>query len=208
MKALAAVVAASLVVFGVACSGGSDASSAGPSGGDGATEPTATRAVISATTVADDTATATATRTPVPTATAVPTDTPEPPTATPEPPTATPEPPTPIPPPPPTETPVPLQPAPTQPPAPTGGAQSLFINAASLQFSPGALYAVAGGTVTITMSNQDTRVPHNIAVAGLGTSATCTGPCSASVSFATPSTGNYAFLCSVHPFMKGTLVVQ
>jgi plastocyanin len=51
-------------------------------------------------------------------------------------------------------------------------------------------------------------VPHNVSVPGIGTSPTCQGPCDVSLSFVAPGPGSYGFLCTVHPFMKGTLVVR
>jgi plastocyanin len=99
-----------------------------------------------------------------------------------------------------------LPPAPT--PVPSGGAQSLFLTAQGLKFAPTTLYAVAGGTVTITLSNQDNFVPHNFSFTGYGTSATCTGVCTTALTFRTPERGSHGFLCTIHPYMTGTLVVQ
>jgi plastocyanin len=58
------------------------------------------------------------------------------------------------------------------------------------------------------MTNADSRVPHNISIAGLGTSPTCAGTCTAALSFVAPAPGNYTFLCTVHPFMTGVLTVR
>jgi plastocyanin len=182
-------------MFGVAACG-SDANSPAP------TETVAAQAATS-TTAPEATATIAATAGPAPTETAAhaPTQTvtPEPPTLTPEPPTFTPDPPTPVP------------PAPTQPPPAQAGGPgpvSLFLTAVNLDFSPATLVAASGAGVTIVLSNQDNLVPHNVSVSGVGTSATCQGPCSAMLSFTAPAPGSYAFLCSVHPFMTGTLIVQ
>jgi plastocyanin len=84
----------------------------------------------------------------------------------------------------------------------------VFITAASLKFSPTTLYAVSGGTLTITLTNQDNLVPHNISVTGYGTADTCAGPCTSSLFITTPPRGSYGFLCTIHPYMTGTLVVQ
>src|SRR5690606_7793936 len=138
--------------------------------------------------------------------TAEPTATPEPPTPTPEPPTATPEPPTPVPPTPVPPTPVP--PTATSAPPAAGGPVTVSVAAVGLKFSPQTLVVPAGAVVTIVMNNQDNIVPHNISVTGLGTSATCQGPCTATLSFTAPALGSYGFVCTVHPFMTGTLVVQ
>jgi len=189
------LVAASLMALVVACGGDSETPAGTASAGNATAAPSATRAVENVTAVAEPTATAT--RTPAPTATSAATDTP---TATPEPPTATPVPPT--------ATALPLPPAPPPTQAPSGGAQSLFLTAKSLKFSPTTLYATAGGSVTIALNNQDNFVPHNVSVTGLGTSETCQGPCTATLYFLTPAPGSYGFLCTVHPYMTGTLVVQ
>ena len=203
MRLLAGLlVAASLMALVVACGGDSDTPAGTAAAGNTTAAPSATRAVENVTAVAEPTATAT--RTPAPTATSAATETPtvmpEPPTATPEPPTATPVPPT--------ATALPLPPAPPPTQAPSGGAQSLFLTAKSLKFSPTTLYATAGGSVTIALNNQDNFVPHNVSVTGLGTSETCQGPCTATLYFLTPAPGSYGFLCTVHPYMTGTLVVQ
>lgn len=58
------------------------------------------------------------------------------------------------------------------------------------------------------MNNLDNVVPHNISVTGLAATDTCAGPCTASVTFVAPGPGSYGFICSLHPYMAGTLVVQ
>jgi plastocyanin len=72
-------------------------------------------------------------------------------------------------------------------------------------FTPQALTVKAGTTVTWT--NKD-DIPHGIASANNGfarSEALDTGD-SSSFTFATP--GTYAYFCYVHPFMKGTIVVE
>jgi plastocyanin len=78
--------------------------------------------------------------------------------------------------------------------------------AKNIAFSPATVTVKAGASVTLTLQNQDSFVPHNINVLGVKT-ADCTGPCTASVSFTAPAPGNYTFQCSIHPTMTGTLVV-
>jgi plastocyanin len=80
------------------------------------------------------------------------------------------------------------------------------VTAQNLKFAPSTVYA-SSGTVTITLSNLDTLVPHDISVSGYGTSATCQGQCSVSLSIQA-SPGSYPFNCTVHPYMTGTLIVQ
>jgi plastocyanin len=70
------------------------------------------------------------------------------------------------------------------------------------------LTAGAGASTSIVLSNQDNRVPHNLSVKGVATSATCAGPCSVTLSFVAPAPGSYGFICTVHPFMTGTLTVR
>ena len=172
--------------------------------------------------------------TPQATSTPEPSATPEPPTATPVPPTpvpaaavpptSTPVPPPP-PPPPPTQPPAPPPPPPTQPPPPpppptqppppppptsppVTGPQTLYLTAQFLQFSPGTLFAASGSSVTLVLSNQDTIVPHDVSVSGIGTAPQCAGPCTTTMSFTAPGPGSYPFVCTIHPSMTGTLVVQ
>lgn len=208
MKSLAGLVlAATLAALSVACGGDSNAS---PTKGSPTAGPSATRTLVNLTSEATGTARTTPTletRTPAPEATATPTATPEPPTETPVPATNTPEPPTETPvPPTATAPPPPPPPPPTSPPA--TGPQSLSLTAANLKFSPATLFATSGATVTIMLNNQDTRVPHDVSVSGLGASATCSGPCTAPLTFTAPAPGSYGFVCTVHPYMTGTLVVQ
>ena len=200
MRLLAAILLAASVAVVSGCGGDSEQPPSTPASASPAA--TASRAAVSPTNEVSTIPTATPTRAPAatltPTLAATATATPEPPTETPVPPTAT------VPPPAPTS--LLLPPAPT--PAPSGGAQSLFLTAAGLEFSPTALYAVPGGTVTITLSNQDNFVPHNFSFTGYGASATCTGVCTTSLTFRTPAPGSHPFLCTIHPYMTGTLVVQ
>ena len=134
----------------------------------------------------------------------MPTDTPVPQTETPVPATATNPAPTAT-----TAPPSPTQaPQPTQPPV-NPGAQTLFLTAQAIKFTPTSLVAPSGASVTVVLTNSDALVPHNVSFTGLGTSETCTGACTASVSFVAPAPGSYGFLCTIHPTtMTGTLVIQ
>ena len=102
-------------------------------------------------------------------------------------------------------------PAPPPPPPPPSG-QSLAVTARDLAFSPRGLTAHAGAPLTITLSNQDAGVRHDITVYGPGGAVVAEtsiveGPASASLTF-TPSAGTYPFKCSVHFAMTGALSVQ
>jgi plastocyanin len=122
---------------------------------------------------------AAATATMAPSATPLPTDTPEP-TSTP---TATPA------------------PEPTEPPLPS----AVTVTAQRLAYlNPNAV--AKAGQVTLTLQNLDTSVPHDISIDGLGVSVDCSGPCTESVAFTAPA-GSYAFHCSYHPYMTGTLTL-
>jgi plastocyanin len=159
------------------------------------------------------------TATQVPTVEPTATNTPEPP---PPEPTATPEPPPPrtapaairptAPAPQPPAPAAPANPAPPAlPPAPRpSGPASLSVRAQNLAFAPGGLTVSAGSSVTVTLTNQDLSVPHDIGftIPGAPRTGSCAGPCTASVSFTAPGPGTYAFTCSTHPeLMTGRLTV-
>ncbi|WP_371872480.1 cupredoxin domain-containing protein [Mycobacterium paragordonae] len=84
--------------------------------------------------------------------------------------------------------------------APVGGDQVSIDNFA---FAPATLTVRAGGTVTWTNRDEE---PHTVAASdgsfhspGMGTGATF------SRTFATP--GTFEYVCSIHPMMRGTVVV-
>lgn len=118
------------------------------------------------------------------------------PSLTPEP-TATPEP---------TPSPSPM-PEPTLPPASTAAPVPGFVTvtAADLAYV-NANPVVRAGEVTIVLSNVDNGVPHDLSIDGLGASGDCTGPCTVEIHFVAAA-GTYAFHCTFHPDMTGTLTV-
>ena len=195
MRKLLVPAACLLTAFAVACSGDSESASS-----------------------ASSTPRSESTATPVATATLAPTATPEPPTATPEPPTPepTPEPPTPVPPPPAPSGPPVGQPGPGNPgPRPSGpppgpsGPVSATITASGLAFTTRQINARAGASVTVTLSNQDAFVPHDVSISGVASIPSCVGPCtSGPISFTAPGPGSYNFFCTIHPDMTGRLVVS
>ncbi|MFH8384837.1 cupredoxin family copper-binding protein [Kitasatospora sp. NPDC018058] len=87
--------------------------------------------------------------------------------------------------------------------APAAGAQQVTI--ANYAFAPSTLTVSAGTTVTWTNSDSDT---HTVTSSGSGPldSGTLNHGASYSYTFTTP--GTYAYICSIHPFMHGTVVVQ
>jgi plastocyanin len=90
-------------------------------------------------------------------------------------------------------------------PAPQGpaGAPGAAVKIAGFAFGPASVTVAAGQTVTWT--NAD-RVPHTVTADG---GAWNSGPLApgASFSFTPTRPGTYAYHCSIHPFMRGTVVV-
>lgn len=95
-------------------------------------------------------------------------------------------------------------------------ASGLKVTAKGLAFNPTSITAPGGRTVTITFTNDDPRIPHNIVVFNgpdatgtpLFTGKPVTGPGTATYSFAAPPPGTYFFHCQFHPTtMKGTLKI-
>jgi plastocyanin len=174
-------------------------SSSGDGSGKSSTSPAATEAA--------------ATSTPVPT--------PLPPTATALPPTPTPQaPPTPVaPPPPPPPPPAPTQTSPppqtqnppAQPPPaapPPAVPAGITVRAVNSEFVPQTITVQSGAMVTLTMVNEDAGEEHDWEVDGVGLTATCVGPCRATLTFRAPAPGTYKFYCIVHSEMGGALLVR
>ena len=95
-----------------------------------------------------------------------------------------------------------------------GGGDELV--AANIAFQPNQLTLQGGAAqATIRFNNQDSGVPHNVAIfEGTGPTGALvfrgdvvTGPATTSYTFSTPPKGRYYFHCDVHPQMKGTLTV-
>lgn len=124
---------------------------------------------------------------------------------TPEP-TATPAPePTPIPAAP-VNTPTAVTSAP--PPQRPAGSSTVVIVAELLAYDRTTITVPANTQVTITMQNNDPGIGHDVQVIGRGGTDTCTGPCSRSVTLNSGPPARYVFLCSLHPTMRGTFIVQ
>lgn len=97
-------------------------------------------------------------------------------------------------------------PAPAAPPAVTGGGNAVAIN--NFAFDPPTMTVKTGTTVTWT--NYQDGVPHIIASdtgspMPFSSDSLSTG---ASYSFTFTKPGTYAYHCSIHPSMKGTVLVQ
>ncbi|MUL63708.1 amidase [Mycobacterium sp. CBMA 234] len=78
------------------------------------------------------------------------------------------------------------------------------VNIDNFAFAPATLTVPAGTTVTWTNHDED---PHNVvAEGGQFRSPTMGSGATFSYVFATP--GTFAYVCGIHPFMHGTVVVQ
>ena len=104
-------------------------------------------------------------------------------------------------------------------PAPSGGAggpgDTLKVTAKNVAYVETALTAKAGAPFKIDFDNQDAGVPHNVAIhqgSPTGTEvfkgAIFPGVATQTYDVKGLDAGTYAFVCSVHPTMTGTLTVQ
>jgi LPXTG-motif cell wall-anchored protein len=96
--------------------------------------------------------------------------------------------------------PVPRQTAPAAPVAVAAGPGSVSI--VDYRFAPGTITVNAGDTVTWTNNGKQ---PHSAKGSGFDTGILSKGK-SGSHTFG--SAGSFSYICSVHPFMKGTVVVR
>ena len=120
-------------------------------------------------------------------------------------------------------------PAPPTPPppsvAPSGSASAspgaseaaggVSISALNVAFEQTAVTASAGKAFQITFDNKDAGTPHNVAIhkgdasgAEVFKGEIITGPATKVYDVPALDAGTYAFVCSVHPNMTGTLTVQ
>ncbi len=108
-------------------------------------------------------------------------------------------------------------PPPTSPPPSGGGASggaTIALSASGLEFSTDQIQGAADVANTIHFDNQDTGVPHDVAIyrdAGFTdnvfTGDLVTGPASIDYSVPALPAGTYYFDCTVHTTMQGTYVV-
>jgi plastocyanin len=80
----------------------------------------------------------------------------------------------------------------------------------ALLFEPLEVTVPAGVEVVLTFENQST-VPHNLTFEAPISAATATivDPGAAeTITFTAPAAGEYVFVCTLHPGMSGTLIVQ
>lgn len=80
----------------------------------------------------------------------------------------------------------------------------------ALTFDPGEITLPAGATVRLTFTNKAT-VPHNLTFEdpiGAATDTVIDPGDSQTIEFTAPEPGEYTFVCTLHPGMEGTLLVE
>ncbi len=110
-----------------------------------------------------------------------------------------------------TPSPAPTEPAPTQSiPSETVELTVGTDTGTALQFEPGEVTVSAGAEVVLTFENRST-MPHNLTFEAPIPAATATivdPGASETITFTAPAAGEYVFVCTLHPGMSGTLIVQ
>ena len=102
--------------------------------------------------------------------------------------------------------------APT-PAAPAGSpsGDAVMITAKDIKFNPNAVSVKAGSAFDIVFDNQD-GAPHNISISDASGGNVFKGEIVSAqkVTYSVPAlaAGTYAFICEVHPEMKGTITAQ
>jgi plastocyanin len=95
-------------------------------------------------------------------------------------------------------------------PGPTVGAALIFTTPGERAFTPPSLTAETGTTVRLIYRNSSDEA-HNLTFLGPLSAATKTimEPGQEELlSFPAPAAGSYRFVCTIHPGMEGTLVVE
>jgi plastocyanin len=90
----------------------------------------------------------------------------------------------------------------TSPSAAASPVATTSVNIANFAFAPAAITVRAGSTVTWTNRDEDA---HTIAITGLPASPPLQNAETFTHTFAQP--GTYAYICSIHPYMHGMVVV-
>lgn len=108
-------------------------------------------------------------------------------------------------------------PSPTDPAAPSTAPSGEIVEVtvgtdtgAELKFDPAEVTVQAGADVRLTFENR-ASVPHNLTFQGPPNVATATiveAGASETLEFRATEAGEYAFVCTLHPGMGGTLVVE
>ena len=111
----------------------------------------------------------------------------------------------------------PTTPPPTSTPSGGGGSgATATLGAKNLQFSASTLTLPAGQAITLTFTNSDAGIPHNVAIYSdpgyatvVFTGALVRGPASGMYNIPALTAGTYYFRCDVHPAtMTGTVTVK
>ncbi|HSJ00516.1 MAG TPA: PQQ-dependent sugar dehydrogenase [Patescibacteria group bacterium] len=79
------------------------------------------------------------------------------------------------------------------------------------EFVPDEISVPAGATVRLTFVNESESVPHNLTFGDPINAATATTVAPGeeeTIEFTAPEAGEYTFVCTLHPGMEGTLVVE
>jgi plastocyanin len=99
--------------------------------------------------------------------------------------------------------------------APSGEAGAVSISALNVAFEQTSVTAPAGKAFQIAFDNKDAGTPHNVAIhkdnasgAELFKGEIVTGPATKTYDVPALDAGTYAFVCTVHPNMTGTLTAQ
>ena len=100
-------------------------------------------------------------------------------------------------------------------PAASEAAGGIGISASGIAFEQTSVTAPAGKAFQIDFDNKDAGTPHNVAIhkdnasgAEVFKGEIVTGPLTTTYDVPALDAGTYAFVCSVHPNMTGTLTVQ
>lgn len=100
-------------------------------------------------------------------------------------------------------------------PAATANPNLVMITAFGIKFDQAAVTAPAGKPFQIQFDNKDTSTPHNVAIhqggptgAEVFKGAVFPGPETRTYDVPALAAGQYAFVCTVHPSMTGTLTAQ
>jgi plastocyanin len=97
--------------------------------------------------------------------------------------------------------------------APSGETVEITIGTdtgAELRFDPAGLTIKTGDEIRVTFENR-ASVPHNLTFGppiNVATSTVVDPGTSETVQFTAPSVGEYLFVCTIHPDMSGTLIVE
>jgi plastocyanin len=97
----------------------------------------------------------------------------------------------------------------------SAAAGAVSISALGIAFEQASVSAPAGAAFQITFDNKDAGDPHNVAIhrdnpsgAEVFKGEIVTGPATSTYDVPALDAGTYAFVCSVHPTMTGTLTAQ